>query len=418
MLHIPRWTGRLPVVVALLLGATVAGGRWAASAPASVAGAHRTPAYEVGLTSSIASMLTTMHVPGAVVMVRTPSGNYSRAFGTRTVGGTKPIRLGDTFRIGSNTKTMTGTVILQLVQEHRLALTDPISKYVGGVPNGRHITITELLDMRSGLYNYSESLGLNQALDANPARAFSPGELLKIAFAHEPYFSPNQGYHYSNTNTVLLGLTIERLTRRPVASAFAARIFRPLGLTRTVFPARRSLALPAPFAHGYMYGTNVETISTSVLSPAQQAAANAGTLRPGDQTHGNPSWGWTAGAGISNGYDLVRYVRALVGGGLLDPAMQRLRLASVRPVDPRQPNGPEYGLGIAKFGPLYGHTGELPGYQTFMGYDPVRKITVVVLTSLSAAPDGTPPANVISKLIMGRIYGPTSVGGSPTTPTQ
>jgi D-alanyl-D-alanine carboxypeptidase len=167
-----------------------------------------------------------------------------------------------------------------------------------------------------------------------------------------------------------------------------------------------------------MYGTNVETISSAVLPPAQQAAADAGTLLPNDVTNDNPSWGWTAGAGISTAPDLVRYVQALVGGGLLDPALQRLRLASVRPVDPTQPDGPEYGLGIAKFGPLYGHTGELPGYQSFMGYDPVHKVTVVVLTSLSAAPDGTPPANAISKLIIGRIYGAPSTAGSATTGTQ
>jgi D-alanyl-D-alanine carboxypeptidase len=77
-----------------------------------------------------------------------------------------------------------------------------------------------------------------------------------------------------------------------------------------------------------------------VLSPQKQAAAKAGTITPTDVTQANPSWAWSAGAGISTADDLVKYVQALVGGGLLSPEMQRTRMASVKPVDPKDPQSP------------------------------------------------------------------------------
>jgi D-alanyl-D-alanine carboxypeptidase len=94
------------------------------------------------------------------------------------------------FRIASNTKTMTSAVILQLAQEGRLELDDPVSAYVAGVPGGDDISIAELLEMRSGLYNYTNDPVLAETLDADPAKVWMPRELLDIAFAHPPNFPP------------------------------------------------------------------------------------------------------------------------------------------------------------------------------------------------------------------------------------
>ena len=164
------------------------------------------PAYAATSRPKLQQIFADTLTPGAVVLVRSPElGDWAATFGTRTLGGRVPVTLADHVRIGSNTKTWTGTVILQLVQEGKLRLDDPVSKYRPDVPNGQNITITHLLDMRSGLYNYSESLELNQTLDTNPAKAWTPDELLGIAYKYRPYFPPGQGYHYSNTNTVLLG---------------------------------------------------------------------------------------------------------------------------------------------------------------------------------------------------------------------
>jgi D-alanyl-D-alanine carboxypeptidase len=385
---------------------TLALAAFASTALPARAGGAVEPAYAAALRPRLRRLAADLLVPGGVVLVRSPRlGDWTLAFGTRARGGGDPVQPGDHVRVGSNTKTWTGTVILQLVQEGRLRLDAPIGEYRPDVPNGRAITVAQLLEMRSGLYNYTETEEMNRILDEDPAYAFTPEELLALAFARPPYFPPGQGYYYSNTNTVLLGLLIEQLTGRPVAEAFQARLFAPLGLRNTLFPARTSAALPAPYARGYMYGTNVETIESQVLSEAQQAAARAGTLAPHDQTDVNPSWAWTAGAGISTAADLARFVPALVGGGLLAAPLQQQRLASVRPRDPGDPTSPGYGYALAQFGPFYGHTGELPGYNSFMGYDPVRQTTVVTWTNLNAAPDGRACATELARTIIEQLYG-------------
>jgi D-alanyl-D-alanine carboxypeptidase len=86
--------------------------------------------------------------------------------------------------------------------------------------------------------------------------------------------------------------------------------------------------------------------------------------------------------------------------------MQKTRLASVKPVDPKDPQTPGYGLALGQFGPLYGHTGELPGYNTFAAYDPQRKITVVVWAALAPSPDGRAPATTMARTIIGQLYKP------------
>ena len=156
-----------------------------------------------------------------------------------------------------------------------------------------------------------------------------------------------------------------------------------------------------------MYGDNVLTMgSPPALPDDMQAAARAGTLAPGDQTDANPSWGWAAGAGISTANDLVTWVQALVGGTLLHADLQARRLASVLPIDPSNPNSASYGWGIAKFGPLYGHTGELPGYNSFMGHDPVNRVTLVVWTNLAPTVDGRDPATTIAAALIRLLYAP------------
>ena len=132
---------------------------------------------------------------------------------------------------------MTAAVIVQLAQEGKLSLDDPVSKYVPGVPNGDNITIAELLKMRSGLYNYTDAPKFWAILDRDPTKVWSPAELLAIAFTHPPNFPPGTGFHYSNTNYALLGLIAEKVDGKPLASCFQDRLFGPLGLKHTVLPA-------------------------------------------------------------------------------------------------------------------------------------------------------------------------------------
>jgi D-alanyl-D-alanine carboxypeptidase len=345
-------------------------------------------------------------VPGAVVLLETPGGTLAATYGTGIRGSERPVSAEDHIRVGSVTKTWTTTVILQLVQDGKLALDDPVSKYRPDVPNGDAITLEQMLTMRSGLFNYTETLELNSAMDKEPQRAWKPDELLALAFAHPAYFAPGQGFHYSNTNTVLLGLIAEKVGGKPLGELFRERIFEPLGLKGTVFPDISSNSIPEPHPQGYFYGDNVLTMTNPALPEAMQKEAAAGTLAPNDVTDVNPSWAWAAGSGISTAADLKILAEALVDGRLLEPGLQQKRLESVTPTNPDNPSGASYGLGIAKFGNLYGHTGELPGFNTFMGHDPANSVTLVVWTNLAPGADGRDPATTIARSLIGKLYRP------------
>ena len=359
------------------------------------------------IDEAVEGVLAETTTPGAVVLLRQGDTEYLVAYGTREYGGGDAVTVDDHFRIGSNTKTMTGTVILQLVDEGELALDDPVSNYVPEVPNGENITIAQLLDMRSGLHNYSELVTFNRMLDDDPARVWQPDELVAMGLAEEPYFPPGDGYHYSNTNTVLLGMIIEEITGNSAADEFRTRIFEPLGLDETLLPAPDDPSIPEPHPHGYLWGTNESTAIDPALPEDEQEAALAGETEPNDVTEHNPSWGWTAGAAISTAGDLATYVEAMIGGGLLSPELQAARLDSLQPVDDDDPQSAQYGLGLARLGPLLGHDGSLPGFQSVMGHDPATGLTMIVLTNLQAAPDGQQPANLIAQQLIAVLYAAT-----------
>ncbi len=156
-------------------------------APAGPASSSSSPsgvtADASALRTRFAELATGLGVPGAAMLVRTPQGEITATYGMTQLGGSTPVSLDDHFRIGSNTKTMTGTVILQLVQEGRIALADKVSKYRPDVPDGNRITIEQLLTMRSGLANYTTTLALNTALDDQPQRAWDPEELVAMGLA-------------------------------------------------------------------------------------------------------------------------------------------------------------------------------------------------------------------------------------------
>ena len=347
-------------------------------------------------------------VPGAMMLLVTPEGTLTTAYGTGVRDAQHAISAEDHIRVGSVTKTWTTTVILQLVQEGKLSLDDPVSKHYADVPNGDAITVEQMLTMRSGLFNYTETLELNSAMDTDPQRAWKPEELVALAFAHPPYFAPGQGFHYSNTNTVLLGLIAEKVDGKPLGQLFKERIFEPLGLKGTVFPDISSNSVPEPHPQGYFFGDNVLTMTNPALPEDMQKEAAAGTLAPNDVTNVNPSWAWAAGSGISTAADLKTLGEGLVNGKLLKPELQQRRLESVLPTNPDKPDGALYGLGIAKFGNLYGHTGELPGFNTFMGSDPVNSVTLVVWTNLAPAADGRDPAVIIARSLIDQIYRPAA----------
>lgn len=383
--------------------ATASSGASATAPPSAGASTSGAPAWVAAVEPQLQQAITDNTISGAVVLVRSPQGDWTKTFGTQTWKGTEPVTVDDHIRIGSNTKTWTGTVVLQLVEEGRIALDDPVSKYRPDVPNGQNITVAQLLTMRSGLGNYTVDLDLNEQNDSNPSRAWTTEELIAKGLAQPVAFAPGEGFLYSNTNTALLGAIIEQLTGTSLQQNFQTRIFDKLGLTQTSYPAADDASIPSPHPQGYSWAGNVDTIDSTVLSPEIQAAARAGTLDPMDVTDVNPSWGGAAGAGISTADDLATYVEALVGGGLLGPQMQQQRIASMQPRDPSNPEV-QYGYALAKFGPLYGHSGELPGFNSFMGYDPATDTTIVTWATPAPTTDGQGPAVQLARVVIDQLY--------------
>jgi len=233
--------------------------------------------------------------------------------------------------------------------------------------------------------------------------------LLAIAFAHPPNFPPGTAYEYSNTNYALLGLIAERVDGKPLARSMQVRLFGPLSLKQTALPASTVNTIPEPYSHGYLYGSSsVAFMGTPPYPPAVQDAARAGTLLPNDYTNLNHSFATAAGGAISTASDLATWIQALVSGRVLDGAYQRRWLDSLRPEDPSKPEGQKYGYGITElhWGPnsIYFHGGETAGYNSFIGYDPANKVTLVVWTNLTVSLDEKPTANALMVKVLDQIY--------------
>jgi D-alanyl-D-alanine carboxypeptidase len=261
-------------------------------------------------------------LPGILVEIRDGDRQW---FGTAGVADTVTGRRRapqDRFRIGSITKTFVATVLLRLVAEDRLDLDDPVDRWLPGHCDGR-VTVRMLLGHTSGLFNYTDDLG---ALNSRPHH--SPDSLLRIADSHPPLFTPGTDWAYSNTNYLLAGLIIERISDHMLADVIADRITRPLGLPATYLPRGSDQMIDGPHSRHY-----TKLFRTEPGAPVH------------DATELDPSVFWAAGAMISTATDLNRFFGALLGGRLLPPALQRA-LVATRPTHDWLPNA-GYGVGLS-----------------------------------------------------------------------
>jgi len=318
---------------------------------------------DAAMTTAIRGVMRQWSVPGAIVGVwqqgHTP---YVRAFGVRNTATRQSMTTGLYMRIGSETKTFTVTALLQLAERGKAGLDDPISRYVPGVPHGKSITLRELANMRSGLFNYADDRAFQRAFDRNPERQWAPRHLLSYSFRHPLLFKPGTAFAYSDTNTILLGLVIEKVSGQSLRSYITQHILTPEHLTRTLFPAGPEF--PSPHAQGYTNQTSTG------------AVANA--------TNWNPADAWAAGAMISNLANLHAWARIVATGGLLTPAVQRQRERFLPTGMPRVSGG--YGLGLFKVSGWIGHNGSIPGYQSLTLYLPSARATLVVLVNTDIGP--------------------------------
>ena len=314
----------------------------------------------------VSARLAETATPGALVGIWYPGrGTWEHAAGISDLETAMPMRVDDYVRIASITKTFVATVLLQLAEEGRLSLDDPLESWIPGVPNGSEITVRQVLGMSAGIYDFVLDPVIAIDYDADPLLRFTPEDALEIIRDGTPDFAPGERVQYSNSNYVLLGMIVEQITGNAVSSDIEERILRPLGMVNTSFPATADI--PEPFVRGYAAG-----------EPGQP-------LR--DVTLSNPDVPWASGAMISTLADLRIWAGALATGALLSPEMQAERLTwGALATDPVRVS---YGLGILELNGLIGHNGGILGYSSWMVHAPEEDATIVVVTNRAGTHGGT-----------------------------
>jgi D-alanyl-D-alanine carboxypeptidase len=301
--------------------------------------------YKTALTQqAIDEAANTKNIPGVIVTVKNGDANWSYASGEANIERNHKVDADSAFRIGSTTKTFVATVALQLAGEKKLSLDDTIEKWLPGLIKGKgydgnKITIRQLLNHTSGIPDFLTS-ELKTKLLGNPSENYTPEQLIARALKLKPV----TGWSYSSTNTVIVGLIIQKVTGDTYAEQIKKRIIEPLALKETFLPGS-SMDIPKKNARGYL-NTGDKLVDITVLNPS---FANAG------------------GEMISTGEDLTTFFRALLGGKLLTPEMQKEMMTST--VDS---SIGKYGLGIhATKLPdgteVWGHGGGIPGFTNFAG---------------------------------------------------
>ncbi|MEU5464617.1 serine hydrolase domain-containing protein [Streptomyces althioticus] len=270
--------------------------------------------------------------------------------GVAELGSGRPVPADGRFRISCITKPFVAVVVLQLVAEGKIELDRTVESYLPGlIPYGDRITVRNLLQHTSGLYNYADSFQKpGDRFLRDRYKHYEPEDLIAIAAAKPLEFEPGTKFAYCNTNYFVIGLLIKKVTGRTHREEITERILRPLGLTETVLPGDDP-NIPGPHARGYM-----------------QIGGE-----PVDVTLMNPSEAGCAGEIISTTKDLDTFFAALFDGKLLnEPEFTEMTTPLPPEMIENLPMGIGYGLGIMKLEndrklDLWGHGAGIPGYATF-----------------------------------------------------
>ncbi|MEB3278818.1 MAG: serine hydrolase domain-containing protein [Lyngbya sp.] len=304
-------------------------------------------------------------IPGAFIGIINPERTWVGVSGVSNLQAETPLTLEDRFEIGSITKTFVATVILQLVEEGKIGLDDPITdklslEVLENIPNFETITIRQLLNHTSGIVDYT--LPLFFQAQTNPGvflQDWQPEELLTFIANQEPYFAPGESWEYSNTNVILLGLIIEAVTQSNIATEIRSRILEPLELNDTFFAEEEEI--PGGYVNAYWDFDGDGSFN--------------------DVSGANLSWAWAAGAMVSNPIDMARFISGLLSGQLLKEDTLQQMLTFEQPIN--SDNYDAYGLGIGALeSPLrqwYGHRGLTLAHRSNLFYSPTDNIIYIEL---------------------------------------
>jgi D-alanyl-D-alanine carboxypeptidase len=313
-------------------------------------------------------------IPGATLSIYLPSHAFPLTFtsGTTTYEGSQRINSNTLFQAGSITKSFTSMIILQLEAQGKLNIDDPITNYLPQYPQWQNVTIRELLNHTSGIFNYTETETFNEIRKTQPEAEFTPEEIVRLAEQHRDYFPPGEGWKYSNTNYVLAGMIIQAVTKQPVSDVMNHYLHGDLrcNLINTYYlPGLYSGSFISHMAHGYSCNGH-------------------------DVTLDNMSWAYTAGAIVTTTQDLLTWWRALFQGNVL-PEKQLDEMKSLvcegtypgcRPGEPMAQLqegsvSKGYGLGIIessygsdRVGTVWWHNGSTAGYKAIVMWFPQSDI--------------------------------------------
>ena len=319
-------TAALTAATAMALAAALA-------VPATAAGPVAAPGGHDATTRAVRAAVAD-GVPGVTVTVRRGHGTWAATAGVGNLATGKPRSARDHYRIASITKTFVATVVLQLEAEGRLSLDDTVDTWLPGLVrgndhDGRRVTIRQLLNHTSGIFDYLEDPGFQQTYmtaDGFMKHRFdeaAPEELLAIAMKNRPYFEPGASFAYSNTNYLLAARVIEKATGNDYGDEIDRRIIAPLHLTSTSVPTSR-VTLPRPGSRAYSKLARTDTGPTY------------------DVTELNPRLAYGSGQMVSSSADLTRFYSALLGGRLLPP--EQLKKMKTTVGSSRETS--RYGLGL------------------------------------------------------------------------
>lgn len=299
------------------------------------------------ILEEIVESYTTEDGEGIVVFVDDNGETATAAYGLADIDNGIPITTETAFRIGSVTKPMAAVVVLSLVEEGALSLDDPIADYlpaevVQNVANADEATVRQILQMTSGIYNYTESDAFDDATFGVPYSGWTAAETVEFAYGEPAYFQTGEGYTYSNTNYNLAEMIIQEVSGEPFDVLLDEIIFQPLDMTSCFLetPDRFAEAIP----RGYVFDGGVE-----------------------DVTEDDDAYGLADGGVICNMEDLAKFPVGLAEGELIGEALLDEMLTPVEDGD-----GGLYGLGIDlsewDFGPMASHGGSTMGFNAYMVY--------------------------------------------------
>jgi D-alanyl-D-alanine carboxypeptidase len=330
--------------------------------------------------------------PGATLGVVLPSGeSFGLAVGfsdreTRTA--MKPT---DRMPAGSVGKTFAAATALQLIKEGKIELDDKIEKYLGHeqwfprLPNAKDITVRQLMNHTSGLVRYEFKEQFTKDLTANPDKVWKPAELVAYLLDEKAPFEAGKGWDYSDTNYIVLGMIIEKVTGRKFYDEANRRLLKPLKLSDTI---------PQD-------GPRLKGVVQGYAGPNNPFGGTDAMLVNGKFSV-NPQFEWTGGGYVSTAHDLARWAKMFYEGKAFSPDLLPQVVEGVSA--PMLGRESKYGLGAiirkTPAGTSYGHSGFFPGYMTDMMYYPEQKIAVAVQVNTSVGRSlGKPLSRVLVEVM-------------------